>query len=96
MALTAIGIYSINTKDEETRKMREEVTRIILSHDFVLQTHGFYYDKDNKAMRFDIVISLKAKNIEKIYSEIINEIQEKYKDVKINATLDTDFTEKKD
>lgn len=96
VALTAIGIYSINTKDEEIRKMREEVTRIILSHDFVLQTHGFYYDKDAKAMRFDVVISLKAKNREKIYSEIINEIQEKYKDVKINATLDTDFTEKKD
>ncbi|MBQ7743322.1 MAG: cation transporter [Lachnospiraceae bacterium] len=96
VALTAIGIYSINTKDEEIRKMREEVTRIILSHDFVLQTHGFYYDKDAKAMRFDVVISLKAKNREKIYSEIINEIQEKYNDVKINATLDTDFTEKKD
>lgn len=96
VALTAIGIYSINTKDEEIRKMREDVTRIILSHDFVLQTHGFYYDKDTKAMRFDVVISLKAKNREKIYSEIINEIQEKYKDVKINATLDTDFTEKKD
>lgn len=93
VALTAIGIYSINTKDEEIKKMREEVTKIILSHEHVLRTHGFYYDKEAKTMRFDVVISLKSKERERIFSDIIKEVQEKYKDAKIIATLDTDFAE---
>ena len=95
VTITAVGIYSINTKDEEIKKMREEVKEIILSHKHVLKTHGFYYDKEMKTIRFDVVISLKAKDREKIYNDIINEIKEKYNGVSVVATLDTDFTEVK-
>ena len=41
--LTAVGIYSVNTKDSNAMKLREEISKCVLSHDHVKQIHGFYY-----------------------------------------------------
>jgi cation diffusion facilitator family transporter len=58
--LTAIGVYSVNTKDEDIIAAKKRVTEIVFSHPHVLQMHGFYMDKEKKTMRFDIVISFDA------------------------------------
>ena len=39
--LTAIGVYSINTKDPEAAAAREKVLRIVTEDPHVLQMHGF-------------------------------------------------------
>ena len=58
--LTAIGVYSVNTQDEEIMSAKEKVRDIVFSHDHVKQMHGFYLIKDPKSIRFDIVISFAA------------------------------------
>lgn len=55
--LTGIGAYSYNTKDDEISSIRNKVQKVIFSHDFALQMHGFYVDKANKEMRFDVVMT---------------------------------------
>ncbi len=40
--LTAIGVYSMNTQDEEVITLRERVREIVFSHPHVTQMHGFY------------------------------------------------------
>ena len=55
--LTAIGVYSVNTKDEEVIQTKRKVEEIVFSHEHVRQMHGFYLTKDEKKIRFDIVIS---------------------------------------
>lgn len=95
VTLTAIGVYSINTRDEEIKNMREDVYKTALAHEGVLQMHGFYFDKENKTMRFDAVVSLKPKNRDEIFDNVVKDIQNKYKDVKIIANMDTDFAEAK-
>ncbi len=95
VAISAIGVYSINTHDEEIKNMRENVAKIVLSHEHVLQMHGFHYDKEKKIMRFDIVVSLKSKDRDKIFEDVIKDIKEMYKDVEIIANMDTDFAEAK-
>ena len=60
--LTAVGVYSVNTKDDEIIEAKKKVQEIVFAHPHVRQMHGFYLTKDQKAMRFDIVISFDAKD----------------------------------
>ena len=91
--LTAIGVYSINTKDEDVIAAREKVHDIVFSHEYVKQMHGFYLIKDRKAMRFDIVISFDAKNRRAVYEEVIADVQRSFPDYEMQTAMDTDFAE---
>ena len=91
--LTAVGVYSVNTKDEESIRAREQVRKIVFSHEFVRQMHGFYLLKDKKTLRFDIVISFDAKDRRAVYSEVVADVQKAFPDYELQVTMDTDFTE---
>lgn len=55
--LTGVGVYSYNTKDDEAAKIRSDVLKIVKSHEWALQMHGFYVDVAEKTLRFDVVLS---------------------------------------
>lgn len=93
VVLTAVGVYSVNTKDEESIGIREKVREIALSHEHVLQIHGFYLDKEEKSMRFDVVISFNAKDRRAVYSEVIADVQQAFPDYQLQIAMDTDFGE---
>ena len=91
--LTAIGVYSVNTKDEESIRARERVREIVFSHENVRQMHGFYLLKEQKTMRFDIVISFEAKDRRAVYSDVVFDVQKAFPDYELQVAMDTDFTE---
>ena len=91
--LLAVGIYSSNTKDKETIKIKEEIEQITKKYEGVLQIHGFYLNKENKTISFDLIIDYEKKNREEIYIKIYEEISNKYPDYKLNMTLDIDASE---
>lgn len=91
--LTAIGVYSINTKDPEAMAAREKVTELVMETDHVLQMHGFYLDKKEKTLRFDVVISFDAKNRGQVYREVLDKVQKAYPDYELQVAIDTDFSE---
>ena len=91
--LTAIGVYSINTKDPDAIKAREDVSKIVLSNPHILQMHGFYLDKKEKTIRFDIVVSFDAKDRREVHRQICEEIQKHYPDYTLQIAMDTDFSE---
>ena len=78
--LTAIGVYSVNTKDEESISAREQVREIVFKHEYVRQIHGFYLLKEKKTLRFDIVISFDAKDRRAVYSEVVADVQKAFPD----------------
>ena len=57
------------------------------------QIHGFYLQKEEKAMRFDIVISFDAGDRKAVYNQVVEEVQKAYPDYRIQVALDTDFSE---
>ena len=67
--------------------------KIIGKYPEVLQMHGFYIDFKDMFISFDIIVDFKIKNREEVYKEIYDEIQNKYKDYKINITLDIDMSD---
>ena len=91
--LTAIGVYSINTKDPEAAAARERILEIVSGFPEVLQAHGFYMDPAAKTMRFDIVISFDAKDRGAVYRAIRERVQEAFPDYSLQITMDTDFSE---
>lgn len=91
--LHTIGVYSINTKDKNVINTKKEITKIVFSHDGILQMHGFYLDEEEKSISFDIIIDFKVKNREEVYKEIYDEIKDKYKDYSIDITLDIDVSD---
>lgn len=91
--LTAIGVYSINIKDPQAVAARNKVLHIAMENPYVLQMHGFYLDKEEKTLRFDIVVSLDAKDREQVYQEVFERVQKEYPDYTLQVAMDTDFSE---
>lgn len=91
--LTAIGVYSVNTQDEEIIAAKEKVRDIVFSHEHVKQMHGFYLIKSPKSIRFDIVISFDAKDRVAVYKEVVADVQREFLDYELQVAMDTDFSE---
>ena len=91
--LTAIGVYSVNTHDEEIIRAKKQVEEIVFSHEYVRQLHGFYLIKEPKTLRFDIVVSFDAKDRRAVYEEAIADVRKAFPDYALQVAMDTDFTE---
>lgn len=90
--LTGIGIYSYNTSNDEAAQMRNAIQKVVMSHDWALQMHGFYADLEKKNMRFDTVISFDIDRKEA--GQILHdEIQKMYPEYKILAVTDIDASD---
>ena len=91
--LTAIGVYSYNTKDPDARQARERVSELVTGVPGVVQMHGFYIDKAEKTIRFDFVVSFDAKDRKEVYREVCALVQKEYPDYTLQIAMDTDFSE---
>ena len=91
--LTAIGVYSVNTKDAEIVEIRKRVNEIAFSHPQVRQLHGFYLDRERRAMRFDIVVSLDAEDRQAVCAQVSAEVEKAFPGYEVQIAMDTDFAE---
>jgi len=91
--LTAIGVYSMNTQDKEVIETRQRVREIVFSRPYVTQMHGFYLLKEENAIRFDLVISFNAKDRRTAFNDAVSAVQKEFPDYRLQATMDTDFSE---
>ena len=91
--LTAIGVYSYNTRDPEAVEMRKRVSQLVNAEPHVLQMHGFYLDKTEHSIRFDIVVSFDAEDRNEVYRRVLEKVQSEYPDHTLQVAMDTDFSE---
>lgn len=85
--LAAVGVYSLNTGNDEIAEIRDRVRDIVLAHEWALQLHGFYLDEDSKEMIFDVVMSFDIKPSEGL--EILcKEVREAYPEYNIKIAPD--------
>lgn len=92
VVLTAIGVYSYNTTHDEAANMRDNIVRLIVSREHVIQVHGFYVDMEEKEIRFDAVISFGVDSKVEI-EEIKKEIEKVYPDYSVNVVADVDLSD---
>ena len=90
--MTAIGVYSYNTKSTEAAEIRNNIQQIVMAHDWALQMHGFYIDEEAKEIRFDVVMGFDIKHRDGL--EILHEeLDNLYPDYKIYIAPDIDITD---
>lgn len=89
--ISAVSIYSYNTKDEEAIKIRNDISKMIFSNERIIQVHGFYLDRERKVISVDFVAEFGAPyNLtEKIKAQIL----EKYPEYSIDIAMDTDISD---
>ncbi|MCR5176028.1 MAG: cation diffusion facilitator family transporter [Anaerovibrio sp.] len=91
--LTAIGVYAFNTRDEEVIKVEKAVRKIVTSYPYVRQIHGFYLNKEEKTIRFDLVISFNVDDRYAAFDEVVDHVKKEFPDYKCLIFIDTDFAE---
>ena len=91
--LTAVGIYSRNTGDDGLMAIRTEITRLVMSHENVIQMHGFYIDGEKKRITFDIIIDFDEKDIKGLYNHILADVQEAAPGYEVHIQLDYDISD---
>ena len=91
--LTAVGIYAQNRHSDEATRIQDEVRKQVMSHDGVLQLHGFYLDEEHKRMRFDVVISFDLPDRQAAYQALVADIRASWPDWQFQIALDSDISD---
>ncbi|MBE6464071.1 MAG: cation transporter [Eggerthellaceae bacterium] len=90
--LTGVGVYSHNTTDDEAKKIEDEVRNVVLSHEWALQMHGFYFDREAKILRFDVVMSFDIDHKEAL-AILRQELEPAYPDYLLQIVPDVDVSD---
>ena len=90
--IITIGIYAANDKGE-FGEIKKELAKLIKEYEHVKQVHGFYVDKKNNNVYFDLIIDFECKNPEEVKDSMIEKLESKYEKYKFNIILDADITD---
>lgn len=91
--MAAVGIYSRNTADDAAAALRSDVTRMVMSHEGVLQMHGFYLDEKERSLHFDVVLDFALPDRAELYRQIVDEVRAAHPDLAVSVTLDADVAD---
>lgn len=91
--LTAIGVYSVNTKNDQAAHDRDKVREAVMAIHYVRQMHGFFINYERKTLRFDVVVSLNAPDRQAVYQTVCDKVQAMYPGYQLQVAMDIDFAE---
>ena len=91
--LAGISVYARNSKDDRAKQDFEKVRRLVMSHKYVLQMHGFYINYEEKIMNFDIILDFDSPDRNEEYLHILSDVNEAFPDFAIGITLDLDVSD---
>ncbi|MBR6395459.1 MAG: cation transporter [Lachnospiraceae bacterium] len=89
--LTGISVYSYNTGDNKVKELEDEIRKLVISHDFAVQIHGFYLDEETHTIRFDTVLSFDISQSEGVRI-LREELTKKYPQYIFAIVPDVDFS----
>ena len=93
VVLTAIGIYSLNSSDKLAVQIKDTIEELVMMNPYILQIHGFYFNKEEASIRFDLVVSFEAKDRKQVYEYVVDKIQKHYPEYKVEAVMDTEYSD---
>jgi len=90
--IMTVGIYADNQSDVFSRSIFEKMSAVIKEHSHVLQTHGFYVDREEKIISFDVVISFEDPNPAETIRTIKEEMEAQNEGYQVFVQYDQDFS----
>ena len=93
VAMSAIGIYSVNTKEDSAAQIRDRVSKIVMEHKEILQMHGFFVDEQAKQMRFDIIVSFESLSMREMFNHVVQDVKDAFPDYDVQVQFDVDISD---
>ena len=93
VAMSAIGIYSVNTKENTASQIRDRVSKIVMEHKEILQMHGFFVDEKAKIMRFDIIVSFDSLSMKEMFNHVVQDVRDAFPDYDVQVQFDIDISD---
>ena len=91
--VAAVGIYSMNSKNKELRKIKESIQELVNKTEGLISMHGFYVNEDFKTIDFDVVISFDYIRNKSIVNELKRKVKEMYPEYKVFIVIDYDISD---
>ena len=91
--LTGIGIYSMNTKSREISEVQKQVAEAVQSVGYILQMHGFYYNEEDRTIRFDVVVSFDSPDRTATCREVYRKVKAMYPECSVYVNMDADISD---
>lgn len=91
--VSTVGVYSVNTGDDEAARISGNIRNMVSAHDGVLQLHGFYADTAAKSITFDVVLDFAIDDRYALYEQIKSEVAQAYPDYSVRVALDIDSSD---
>ncbi|MBO4405005.1 MAG: cation transporter [Treponema sp.] len=91
--MTAVGVYSVNTKNNSAAEIRSRVSAIVHDHKDIVQMHGFFVDEEEKLMKFDLVVSFGSEDMQAMYEHVVSDVKEAFPDYDVQVQFDVDLSD---
>ncbi len=91
--LSGITVYATNAGSQEATNDKNKVKKLLSEYKDVLQMHGFYKDKIDMVVKFDIVVDFDAQNKKALRKEIGERVKKLFPEYDVSITVDYDYSE---
>lgn len=88
--MAGIGIYSLNTQDDNLKTLKSRVISLIATHDSVLQVHGFYFNKETATVHVDVILDFATPDMQSEFETIKKELETVFPQYNFNLVMDLD------
>ncbi len=86
-----ITIYAENSRDPVAKEMLSTIRRIAGGHESVEGAYGFYLDKVDKTISFEVMVDYDIHDIEALREEIREEVRKSYPEYRIDIAMTRSF-----
>ncbi len=93
ITIEAVGIYAVNTQNDEITAMREKIRSYACSKNYVLQMHGFYVDLEKKEIRFDLLLDCKVPDRSRIHADMMDYLKVNFPGYDAEIAFDMNITD---
>lgn len=91
--LAGISVYGRNTTNEDAIETRNVIRKIVMSHEYALQFHGFYIDEERKLIQFDVVVDFSLDDKAQACADLVAEVKAVYPDYEVRIVFDNDASD---
>ena len=89
-----VGVYAVATGNSPRATLQREVTKLVLAHPEVVQTHGFFYSEKDHVLSVDVVPKFGIKDFTPISKSISDELRLLVPpDFQVSVVVDYNYSE---
>ena len=88
-----IGIYAVNTVNEEKIQMRNKIIDVVQAFPGVINCHGVFIHFDEKILSFDVIVDFTVSDKEFLRKKISEALNKIYPNYKIEIKFDVNYSD---